>query len=53
MKSPFSVSLTSKTSALKPTRRPPDLPLAGVQNQAKFLLPLIEFSQVSSKDFFY
>jgi hypothetical protein len=51
MKSPFSASLTSKTLALKPTRRPPDLPLAGVQNQAKFLLPLIEFSQVSSKAF--
>jgi hypothetical protein len=51
MNSPFSASLTSKTSALKPTRRPPDLPLAGVQNQAKFLLPLREFSQVSSKTF--
>jgi hypothetical protein len=52
MKSPISVSLTSKASALKPTRRPPDLPFAGVQNQAKFLLPLIEFSQESSKDFY-
>jgi hypothetical protein len=36
---------------LKPTRRPPDLPLGGDQSQAKFLLPLIEFNQESLKIF--
>jgi hypothetical protein len=48
---PFSTCLISKLSASTPTRRPPDLPLARDQNQAKFLLQLIELNQESSKYF--
>jgi hypothetical protein len=40
-----------KTTASKPTSRPPDLPLVGDQKQAKFLLLLIEFNQEPSKYF--
>jgi hypothetical protein len=50
--SPASNSLTSNISELKPTKRLPDLPLGGEENQAKSLLPASEDKRESLKRFF-
>jgi hypothetical protein len=49
MNSPVLCSLTSNTSVLKPTNKPPDLPLGEAKNQAKSLLPTSEANKESLK----